>query len=70
MVRKYTNKLLEMIEEGVVDKDQLIIACLFYMSEDDVESMMRECDIIFDEDEEDDYQPDELQEWQDFDPDC
>jgi hypothetical protein len=70
MVRKYTNKLLEMIEEGVVDKDQLIIACLLYMSEDDVESMMRECDIIFDEDEEDDYQPDELQEWQDFDPDC
>ena len=70
MVRKYTNKLLEMIEEGVVDKDQLIIACLFYMSEDDVESMMRECDIIFDEDEEDDYQPDELQEWQDFDTDC
>ena len=70
MVRKYTNKLLEMVEEGVVDKDQLIIACLSYMSEDDVESMMRECDIIFDEDEEDDYQPDELQEWHDFDPDC
>jgi hypothetical protein len=43
------------------------------MSEDDVADMMRANDILLEEDEdEDEYdgQPDEAQEWADFDPDC
>jgi len=32
MSRKVTNKLLEMIEDGILDKDQVILACVSYMS--------------------------------------
>lgn len=39
--RKVTNKLLEMIEDGLLDKDTLIMACLKYMSEADVADMAR-----------------------------
>ena len=42
MPRRYTNQLLEMIEEGILDKDQVILACVNYMSEQDVQDMM-EC---------------------------
>ena len=40
MSRKYTNELLEMIENGLLDKDTVIMACVKYMSEDDVKDMM------------------------------
>ena len=39
MTREATNKILEMIEEGVLDKDTVIMACLKYMSEDEVADM-------------------------------
>lgn len=39
MTRKYTNKLLQMIEDGEISKDLVINACLLYMSEDDVKDM-------------------------------
>ena len=39
-VREATNLLLEMIEEGLLDRDTVIMACLKYMSEDDVRDMM------------------------------
>ncbi len=39
MVRKYTNMVLEMVEEGILDKDVVIMACLKYMSEDEVRDM-------------------------------
>lgn len=39
MVRKATNKILEMVEEGLLDPDTVILACLKYMSEDDVADM-------------------------------
>tara|TARA_R110002072_G_scaffold237899_1_gene395299 strand:+ start:67 stop:300 length:234 start_codon:yes stop_codon:yes gene_type:complete len=77
MSRLATNKLLELIEEGVLDKDAVISGCLNYMSEDDVNDMFRsEFEELYeenfgdDEDDEDDGQPDEAQEWHDFDPDC
>ncbi len=38
-VRQATNRVLEMVEEGVLDKDTVIMACLKYMSEDDVADM-------------------------------
>ena len=36
-----TNKMLELVEEGVLDKDEVILAALNYMSEDDVDDMFR-----------------------------
>jgi len=41
MVREYTNKLLEIIEEydNKELRDTVIMACLKYMSEDDVRDM-------------------------------
>lgn len=39
MTRKATNKLLEMIDENMLNKDLVIMACLKYMSEDDVADM-------------------------------
>lgn len=40
MSREYTNRLLEMIEDGLLDKDMVILSCVKYMSEDDVKDMM------------------------------
>lgn len=37
--RKVTNQILQMVEEGVLDKDAVIMACLKYMSEQDVADM-------------------------------
>ncbi len=37
--REATNKVLEMIESEILDRDVLIMACLKYMSEDDVVDM-------------------------------
>ena len=39
MTREATNKILEMVEGGVLDKDNVILACLKYMSEDEVADM-------------------------------
>ena len=43
--RKYTNKLLEMLDQGLVTKDYVIMACLKYMSEDQVKDMMHHNDL-------------------------
>ena len=65
MSREYTDYLLELIEEGVLDKDTVIMACVKYMSEDDVKDMMIANEFIFDDDD-DDGQPSWEQEWEDF----
>ena len=69
-MRKCTTALLEMMDDGVMDAKSIAEMCLAYMSEDDVEDMMRANDLLEDEDEEYDGQPDEAQEWADFDADC
>ena len=69
-MRKYTNMLLEMIEDGLIDRDLVITACLKYMSEDDVQDMMEANEFIEEQYEDDDGQPDEAQEWESFDADC
>ena len=51
MSRKYTNQLIEMIEESIIHKDTVILACLNYMSEDDVRDMMEANEFIIDEEE-------------------
>ena len=45
MAREATNRLLELIEEGVVDKDYAIMACVKFMSEYDVKEMCHLADI-------------------------
>ena len=60
MVKKQTEKLLTMIEEGVLNPTDVVTMCVKYMSEDDVADMM-DCNELsdrftegWDEDEYDD----------------
>ena len=54
MTRQATDKILEMVEEGILDKDTVIMSCLKYMSEDDVADMAHSNEFFINEDEEDD----------------
>lgn len=38
-MRKITNQLLELIEDGILDAHLVTLSCLKYMSEDDVADM-------------------------------
>ena len=49
--RKVTNQLLELIEEGVLDPQAVVEACLSYMSEADVADMARSNELILEEEE-------------------
>ena len=56
MTRKFTNQLLELMDEGCIDAKDIVLACVKYMSEDDVKDMC-ECNgfdeaMLMDEDEE------------------
>jgi hypothetical protein len=51
--RKITNQILEMIEEGILDPQVVVKACLCYMDEADVADMARAEDLISDDDEDD-----------------
>ncbi len=68
-MREMTNKLISMMDEGLISAEAVAEMALSYMSEDDVADMMRANDIL---EEEDDYdgQPTALEEWMDFDPEC
>jgi len=73
MPRKNTNYLLDLIDSGLISAESVAEMALQYMSEYEVADMMRINDILVEDDEEfGDYdgQPDEAQEWHDFDPDC
>ena len=79
MTREYTTKLLDAIEQGLLSPQAVVEMAVSYMSEDEVHDMMRVNDLLYyldaEEDEEDedsewDGQPDEAQEWYDFDPEC
>jgi hypothetical protein len=50
--RMMTNKILEAVEAGLIDKDMLIMACLKYMSESDVADMAHDNELFGFEDEE------------------
>lgn len=49
--REATERILEMVEEGLLDKDTVIMACLKYMSEDDVVDMAHLNEFFLSEDE-------------------
>jgi hypothetical protein len=71
MTREMTSKLIAMMDEGLISAEAVAEMALAYMSEDDVADMMRANDILLEEDEDEyDGQPDEAQEWADFDADC
>ena len=54
MTREYTTKLLQMIDDGMLDKNMVISAFAQYLSEDEVREMMYMNDMIDDIDEYDD----------------
>lgn len=54
MAREHTNKLLEMVEEGVLDKDTVILALAKYMSDDEVHDCMTINEFLEEDDEEED----------------
>jgi len=49
--RFHTIQLLQMVDDGVVDKDYLIADLLSYLSEEDVEKFMRKNDYMREEEE-------------------
>ena len=49
MSREATNKILELIEDGILDRDTVIMACLKYMSEDEVADMAHINEFFIDE---------------------
>lgn len=49
--RYATDRILEMIEEGILDKDTVIMACLKYMSEDEVADMAHANEFFLDEED-------------------
>ena len=56
--RKFTNKLIGLIEENILDPKDVVVMCLKYMSEDNVEAMCKANEIFnddeYEEDEDDD----------------
>lgn len=62
--REVTNKILEAVEEGLLNKDMVIMACLKYMSEDDVRDMA-DANCFF-EDEEEEEEETEYDPMEDF----
>ena len=69
-MRTQTTRLLVMMDEGLVTAQAVAEMALAYMSEDDVADMMRSNDILDEDEDEYDGQPDEAQEWESFDADC
>lgn len=61
-MRKYTNKILEMTDEGLLDRDTLIRDLLCWMSESDVEEFY-DRNLSDGEDEDEEY--DEQRAWYD-----
>ena len=55
MTREATNRILELIDEGVLRADTVVMAALKYMSEDEVADMahINEFDQFWDEEEDD-----------------
>lgn len=47
MSREATNKLLEYLDEGLLDKDEVIMACVKHMSEDEVAEMCRVSEFFY-----------------------
>ena len=53
--REYSMKLLDLVEEGILDRDAVICAMINYLSDSDVKHMMEVNEFIIEEDEEEEY---------------
>ena len=51
MTRQATDRILTMVEEGLLDRDTVILACLKYMSEDEVADMAHTNEFFYEEEE-------------------
>ena len=70
-MRPATTRLMDMMDNGEIDARAVADMALSWLSEIDVKEMMQANDLVEDDsDEEEDGQPDEAQEWADFDPEC
>lgn len=58
-VRKYSNKFLEMVEEGILDPVEAVRMCVKWMSEDDVKLLMDANEIEYEDPEEDEDEEEE-----------
>jgi hypothetical protein len=61
-------RLYELLDQGMITAQQAVDMCMGFMSESEVEDMLDANELS--ERFEDDGQPDEAQEWADFDADC
>lgn len=52
--REYTNRIIEALDEGLLDRDTVIMAALSYMSEDEVKDLAHVNAFFEDEDEDED----------------
>ena len=71
-MRKFSNRLIELVEEGTLDPVGVVRMCVKYMSEDEVEDMC-DCneltDLMFEtEEEEDELEDEEEDNVEEFDP--
>ena len=69
-MRPETTRLMEMMDDGLVDARAVADMALMWLSERSVAEMMLANDLLVDDGDEDDGQPDEAQEWESFDADC
>ena len=69
---KARERLYDLLDQGVITHEQVVDMCMGFMSESEVEDMLdaNELSERFEDTDEDDGQPDEAQEWADFDADC
>jgi len=68
---KARERLYDLLDQGMITHEQVVDMCMGFMSESEVEDLLdaNELSERFEE-EDDDGQPDEAQEWADFDADC
>ncbi len=52
--RKSTNRLLEMVENGSIDPKDVVMMCVKFMSEEDVDEMCRINEVFVEEEDEED----------------
>ena len=66
----FRDQTIELVEAGNLDPMMALTMCLKWMSDDEVGEMLDANELSERFQDEDDGQPDEAQEWADFDPDC
>lgn len=63
--RHYTNKILEAMDEGLLDTQTVVMAALNYLSEDEVKDLAHANGFFDDEDEDEEHELDAQAPWPD-----